>query len=348
MNDNAEHHRILAAIQSEPWAITREALNQILAIAQGANESPSAVAAKLGRPLENTRTVTQRDGAAIIPVIGPIFRYANVFTEISGAVSIQTLATDLNSALNNPAIKGIILEMDSPGGMVAGVSEFAAMVRHGTTKKPITAYVSNWAASAGYWITAAASEIVIADTAMLGSIGTVMRANINADKNTVEIVSSQSPNKRLDANTEAGRMQLQAQVDSLAAVFVESVAAYRGVTSDKVLSDYGRGGILVGTDAVKAGLADRLGSLESIIKQFSSASGEQNPMQNSTPQSHTSQAPGAHSREEQIKAAWNSDPVIRAEFGDSFDTYAVYQRAADSGKIRIHGGGLIRHHGAPQ
>jgi ClpP class serine protease len=347
MNATTNHHRILAAIQSEIWAITPEALNQIIAIAQGANESPEAVAARLGRPLENTRTVTQRDGAAIIPVIGPIFRYANVFTEISGAASIQTLATDLNAALNNPNIKGIILEMDSPGGMVAGVSEFAAMVRNGTARKPITAYVSNIGASAAYWVAAAASEIVIADTAMLGSIGTVLRANLSTDKNTVDIVSSQSPNKRLDANTDAGRAQLQAQVDSLATVLVETVAKYRGVTPSKVLSDYGRGGLLVGANAVKAGLADRLGSLESIIKQFSSSNGESKPMPKPTHQTAAQPAPGPASLEDSIKAKWNSDPALRAEFADRFETYAAYARAEASGKVRIHGGGLTRYKGAP-
>jgi len=119
------HPKILAAIQTEIWAITPEALNQIIAIAQGLGD-PEAVAAKLGRQLTNTHSVSVRDAVATIPVIGPIFRYADIFTQISGATSIQTLATDLQTAVDDPAIKAIILEIDSPGGMIAGVSEFAA------------------------------------------------------------------------------------------------------------------------------------------------------------------------------------------------------------------------------
>src|SRR6185503_19749583 len=64
-----------------PWAITEAGLRQILEIAERSNASPEAVAARLGRPLENTRTVEVRDGVAVIPVTGPIFRYANLFTE---------------------------------------------------------------------------------------------------------------------------------------------------------------------------------------------------------------------------------------------------------------------------
>lgn len=265
---SGSHARVLAAIQAELWAITPEALHQVIAIAQGFGEAPEAVAAKLGRPLENTQTATRRGSVAVLPISGPIFRYANLFTQVSGATSIQTLATDLDAAMGDPTVKAIVLEVDSPGGMVAGVSEFAAMVRDATARKPVVAYVSHMAASACYWIAAAASEIVAADTALLGSIGTVTRASLRKDDGTVEIVSSQSPDKRLDPATDDGRAKMQATVDALAQVFVEAVGRYRGVSADTVLSDFGKGGILVGADAVKAGMADRLGSLEGVLRRF--------------------------------------------------------------------------------
>lgn len=68
--------RILNRIAGEPWAITETALHTILEIAARENESQQAVAAKLGRNLQNTYSVTERDGVAIIPVTGPLFRYA--------------------------------------------------------------------------------------------------------------------------------------------------------------------------------------------------------------------------------------------------------------------------------
>lgn len=262
------HARVLTAIQAELWAITPEALHQVIAIAQGFGESPEAVAAKLGRPLDNTQTVTRRGNAAIVPITGPIFRYANIFTQVSGATSVQTLATDFTEAVRDPTVKAIVLEVDSPGGMMAGVSEFAGMVRDATRVKPVIAYASHMATSAAYWIAAAASEIVVADTALLGSIGVVSRASLRKDDGTVEIVSSQSPNKRLDPGTDEGRARYQAQVDALAQVFVDAMAQYRGVSVDTVLSDFGQGGVLVGADAVKAGMADRVGSLEAVLRRF--------------------------------------------------------------------------------
>lgn len=257
------HRRIIEYLLSHPWAILPEVLERILAIAQGENESTEAVAAKLGRPLQNTRTVINRDGVAIVPVTGPIFRYANLFTMISGATSIDVLATDFRAALDDPDIRGIVLEIDSPGGQVAGTSEFAEQVR--AAKKPVTAYISDLGASAAYWIASAADRVVIRDTAAAGSVGVVATLRKGKKDDMIEIVSSQSPKKRPDLDTEAGRAELRQVVDDLAQVFIERVAGYRGATVGHVLEHFGQGAVLVGDRAVRAGLADELGSLETVI-----------------------------------------------------------------------------------
>ena len=132
----------------EPWAITEDVLHTILEIAARENESPEAVAAKLGRELKNTRTSNERDGVAIIPVVGPLFRYANMFTQVSGASSYEIIAKDFSAALENPDIHGIILNIDSPGGEVNGCAELASMIYDARGKKPIIAYASGDAASA--------------------------------------------------------------------------------------------------------------------------------------------------------------------------------------------------------
>jgi hypothetical protein len=62
-----------------------EAVETLLEVAAREGASPEAVAARLGRPLENTRAVTMREGVAVAPVIGPIFRRANLLTQVSGA-----------------------------------------------------------------------------------------------------------------------------------------------------------------------------------------------------------------------------------------------------------------------
>lgn len=255
--------RITEHLLSHHWAIVPAVLEQILAIARGENESPEAVAQKLGRPLANTRTVTHRDGMALIPVTGPIFRYANLFTQISGGTSVDVLAVDFRAAHDNDDIRAIVLEIDSPGGQVSGISEFAEQVR--AASKPVVAYISDLAGSAAYWIASAAGRIVIRDTASAGSVGVVATLRKGKQDNMIEIVSSQSPKKRPDIETEAGRAELQKVVDAIAQVFVDHVAAYRGVKGEHVLDHFGQGGVLVGADAVRAGMADEMGSLEKVI-----------------------------------------------------------------------------------
>lgn len=263
----------LQLASARPWVIQPESLETILAVAERFGD-PQALQAKLGRPLDNTRSVVVRDGVAVIPVTGPIFRYANLFTEISGATSTGMLARDIQTALDNPYVTAIVLEINSPGGEATGINELAKLIHAGRQRKRIVAYGDGSVASGAYWLAAAATELVVDETAALGSIGVVMsyqdtrRRDEKADVRVVDIVSSQSPDKRIDPNTDEGRAKVQALVDSLAEVFVSAVASYRGVTVDKVLADFGQGGLLIGRAAVSAGMADRIGSLESVIAEL--------------------------------------------------------------------------------
>ena len=231
------------------------------------DERPNALAARQGRPLDGTRNVLLRDGVAIVPIIGPIVRRADFYTAISGGTSTATIAQDLTRALDDPAVDAILLEVDSPGGEATGINELAQFIFDARGRKPITAYVEGLGASAAYWIASAADDIVASKTAGLGSIGAVMAVYDPQKQATkqIEFVSSQSPKKRLDPNTEGGKAGYQRIVDDLAEVFIGAVAGNRNVSEEKVLSDFGQGGILIGRHAVAAGLADRLGGFEETL-----------------------------------------------------------------------------------
>jgi signal peptide peptidase SppA len=274
-------YSIIDAVMSAKWAIIPEHLETIMSIAGRDNLDIAAVEKELGRKLNNTRgEISMRSGVAVIPVHGPIIRYASIFSDISGATSIENLAQDFNAALESSEVDAIILDIDSPGGEVNGTSEFANMIREARGRKPIVAYAGGLMASAAYWIGSAADEIVAQDTAILGSIGVVatMRKSstegINCDGSVwkdYEFVSSQSPDKRPDVSTDDGQLKIQTEVDALAQVFVEAVADQRSVSVKTVLADFGQGGVQVGQAAVKSGLADSLGSLESVIEELRSS-----------------------------------------------------------------------------
>lgn len=255
----------------QAWAIQPDALQMILEIVSRENQPDfEAVAAKKAARMDGTDQARIRNGVSIIPVLGPIVRRADFFSEISGATSVESLARDFNAALNDPLVHSILFEFDSPGGEATGISEFANMISAARGKKPMVAFVDGMAASAAYWIASATDEIVTADTALLGSIGVVAKiANPDAKKaSDVKFISSQSPNKQANPNTEKGAAQYQSLVDHMAEVFIATVAANRGVSEEKVLSDFGQGGVLVGRRAVEAGLADKLGSFESTLSDL--------------------------------------------------------------------------------
>jgi ClpP class serine protease len=280
----AESLRMLVAIADRrgPWRLQAEAepVPTLAEDAEGvaeepADETPEGVATKAGTRLEGARRAQVRDGVAIIPVTGPIFRRANLVTEMSGATSIELLARDLQQAAENVDVKAILLDVDSPGGQVDGTGELAAIVAQINRKKPVHCYSGGVCASAAYWIAAACETLTIAPTTRIGSIG-VLAAFRGKSKDEIELVSSQSPDKSPDLALDAGRAVVQKVLDDLAAVFIADVAKYRGVSEATVLSDFGRGAVLVGKAAVKVGMADRVSTFETTLRRIAAAPAAQN------------------------------------------------------------------------
>jgi signal peptide peptidase SppA len=241
----------------------------------------SDTGALLAAPTERRESgsVRIRDGVAVISVMGPIFSRADLFTEISGATSIETLALRFGEAVSAEDVKAIVLHIDSPGGQITGVHEFAGQIFAARDIKPVVAYVSGLGTSAAYWLASAAQRVVADETAMLGSIGVVAawtddkEARKSRGLTDYEVVSSQSPNKRLDPTSEEGRSALQRMLDETADIFISDIARNRGKRAATVTGQFGRGGIMLAAEAVKVGMADEIGSLEDVIAALSGAGG---------------------------------------------------------------------------
>jgi len=259
--------RTVEAIFSRPWAILPENLETIVKIASREHDA-EALQAKLGKPLEYTRSVTMRGDTAIIPIHGSIFRYANIFTEISGATSTEVLARDISEAADNPSVSNIVLEINSGGGQADGISDLAALIRK-TAQLPdkrVVAYVEGIGASAAYWIASAANHIVASKASMVGSIGVVFTLTKGEDDERLEIVSSVSPKKRPDVSTAEGRSQIQRWADRLGEVFLSDVAENRGVSYEEAFDLFGQGDMLIASEALERGMIDEIGTLEGLLE----------------------------------------------------------------------------------
>ncbi len=259
------------------WAMTERSMKVGIAVLSRdqyfAEARKQALESRQGAPLKNAKTTAVRGGVAIIPIAGVLFRRADAFEELCGGASATYAAImkDLQAALDDPQVRAIMLDIDSPGGEVDGCGELANAIFRARAQKDVVAYVGGMGASAAYWLASAASKVVCAPTAELGSIG--VRSGYVDDRRALEsmgfkewvFVSSQSPKKGFDPELDADRARLQVILDDLADVFVEAVALHRGVTAKAVLEKFGQGDVMVGQRAVEAGLADEIGTYEATL-----------------------------------------------------------------------------------
>ena len=115
------------------------------------------------------RTAARKQGSvAVIPVFGVITPRPSILEFYGLTISTQTIGQRVRDAVADPDVKAIVLDVDSPGGAVSGVSELAAELRGA---KPIVAHADYLVASAAYWIAAQADEIVASPSARVGSVG---------------------------------------------------------------------------------------------------------------------------------------------------------------------------------
>lgn len=311
------------------WAIEPQALDALLGLVE--REKIDALAARPGTG-GIAPGVVMRGDTAIVPVAGVILRHDSFLARLFGATTLDELAISVTAALESDRVARIVLDVDSPGGQVTGVAEMAEMVFDARGRKPITAYVGGLAASAAYWIASAADRIVADPTSRLGSIGAVATL-FPGPAGVVEVVSRQSPRKRLDPSSDEARADAQRLVDDLADVFIDRVARNRDVSAERVLNDFGRGGMMIGRRAVEVGLVDELGSLEGVLAGGGNRSRESTSLgPGITPaeasilripeQPVTGDIPAGEDGdlEAQARRLWSTHERLRAEYGD-FELY---------------------------
>lgn len=214
---------------------------------------------------KETPSIYSKDGdIANISITGPLSRKGPSIVDMLfgfGGTSYAKIVESIRLAEEDFSIKEINLQEDTPGGEVTGVDEVYKVIAK--CKKKITAINRGMIASAGYWIASACDKIVASEeTSRTGSIGVVITA-VDYSKfyedhgvKVVEIVSKNAPNKRPDIKTKRGRDVLQEQADKIEEIFIARVAKGRKKTPETVISDFGKGGMMLVKDAMSAGMVD--------------------------------------------------------------------------------------------
>jgi signal peptide peptidase SppA len=293
---------VIELVQESFWAILPKYLDTIHQILfakfSGDGIDIKEIENRLGRPLDNKALLPtihyydvqngafleeEEGGAssennvksiAVIPINGTLAKRLNLFQAISGGTSIGMLMDRTEALIDNDEIDGIVLDIDSPGGTVAGTKEFADLIQSGREKKPITTYVNSLAASAAYWIGSSSDKLLLSsETAQVGSIG-VLAAHYDyseADKKAgikkTFIYAGKYKTVGNDAeplSNEAKKI-IQKRIDELYTIFVDNVAKNRGVDTNIVIEKWANGLTFLGEEAVKMGLADGIENLKGTI-----------------------------------------------------------------------------------
>lgn len=267
---------------SHPWAI-EPAMLPILAEILARHVAGVDSEAEIAAALVNRANLPQpRAGSiAIIPIYGVIAPRLNAMSQMSGGTSFEALTSQLRAAVADKSISTIVLDVNSPGGSVAGSPEFASEVMKLRTKKPIVAQAQYTMGSAAYYLGAAATEIVAAPSARVGSIGVyAMHNDLSAamEKLGVKRRYISAGAGKIDGNdaeplsTDA-EARLQASVDASYAQFVASVVKGRGkgMTADRVKNDW-KAHTYDAAEALSIGMIDRIGTLDDTIARILQAS----------------------------------------------------------------------------
>jgi len=214
-------------------------------------------------------------GVALIPVRGVIAPHMNLLSEMSGGTDFDSLTRALHAAAAERP-KAIVLDVDSPGGNVAGATEFAREVLKVRAQVPVIAQVSHLMGSAAYWFGACATEIVASPSSLVGAVGVytiyddVSKA-LEAEGVTRHVIAAgEFKGEGVDGGplSAEARTHREAIVGKYYASFLKDVAAGRGVSVDTVRATYGKGRVLDVDGALQAGMITRVGTLADTLDRL--------------------------------------------------------------------------------
>jgi signal peptide peptidase SppA len=270
------YDRIIGAFLREPWAIQESKFRQIEALlrlrAEGGRVEDDTIHA-LVSAAERAKPAPRQGMVAVIPVFGVIAHRMDLFTEISGGTSTMSVLKAFRAALADPEVSGIVLEVDSPGGGVSGVPELADEIFQARGQKPVIAVANTLMASAAYWIGSQADELIVTPSGEVGSIGVFavlenwakFYENEGLKMEILRYGDNKAEINDFEEVSDEARAHLKAMIDDVGRTFDKAVARGRGVTPAHVRAEFGQGRTFLAPQAVKLGLADRVGTIDDAI-----------------------------------------------------------------------------------
>ncbi len=219
---------------------------------------------------EKTMGSSDEEHAAIVDVLGVIAE--------NEAANADSIIEGLRAAAKDKKTKGIVLNINSPGGspvQSAYVFEEIKRLKEKHPDMPIYAVVSDICASGGYFIASAADKIYVNRSSMIGSIGVVMNGfgfvntmkKLGVDRRLLIAGEHKALMDPFSPMNAVETQHMQTLLDNVHQQFIAAVKLGRG---DRLIETEGMfsGLIWTGEQGVKLGLADDFGSVDSVARDI--------------------------------------------------------------------------------
>lgn len=287
---------ILDAVFNRPWAIMPSTFASLKMIVRrhmrGERLSAEEVGQRIGSAKrEQAARAEAKSGVnsggviAVIPIHGIIDHRARMVEDSSSGVGTSTelVGRYFDAAVADSNVGAILLDVDSPGGSVAGVQELSDKIYAARGTKPIVASANDLMASAALWIGSAADEITVTPSGLVGSVG-VIAEHVDFSKSLEQegikpTLITSSPFKAegnpYEPLGDEARAEIQRQVDLYHGEFVGALARNRSLPAAMVEANFGKGRVMKADEAARAGMVDRVESFEQTVARMIGAAAPQ-------------------------------------------------------------------------
>lgn len=257
---------LICALQHKLGIVSMETIDGITLDAKAMIER-TAMARDAARDRANGKTYHVDGDIAVIPIEGVLVQKNGWLDPMCGFTGYDGLWIKLRDAMRDPDVYGIWLDIDSPGGSVAGLFAFVEELAKSTASeggKPIYAWVNEMACSAAYAIASVCDKVYGPRCAMVGSVGSVIVHTEISNalvENGITVTVIRSGERKYRGNTyepldDETQAKWQQSVDESRAHFAEVVSMGRGISTDAVLAT--EADSFEGEDAVRLNLLDQV------------------------------------------------------------------------------------------
>jgi len=269
-------------------------------------------------------------GVAVLPVMGPLLQRGGMLSDFLGITTYDDIADAAESAFVLPNVRGVLMEIDSPGGEVAGLFDLVDYLAalKASYGKPLWAVARDQALSAAYAIASVADRIIVTQTGEAGSVGVIA---IHVDESAEDQMEGEKYSliyagaKKADGSrhiplSPSAASDIQADVDDIYTKFVAHVAKARRLTPQAVTAT--EAAVYRGQHAIDVRFADQIGTLEGAHADLvasldqplaRSAAPKPNPKTSQSPERNRQMAPQKKLRTPVEKATPDQTVVPAAE-----------------------------------